>query len=864
MPRQDLTPLLHARSVAIVGISQLPRFGGRVFDNLRRFGYPGKVFGVNPRYATLYDQPCYPALSDLPERPDLAILAVPNDRLLAAMQEAAACGVPAVVTSSSAYSEPVEGQPTLQEQLVEVAREHSLAVCGPNCMGFISFGERLVASGYEVAPLPAGPITFISHSGTTFDSLWQNRRGLRFNYLISSGNEIATTVADYMQHALSDPATRAIGMFIETVRDPATFRAALAEAAQRGVPVVALKVGRSRQGAALAQAHSGALAGEDAAYDALFAHYGVQRARSLDEMLDALELFAAGLRPRTRAIASIHDSGGQRGLLVDLAEAEGVQFAAIQPDTEARLAAALEPGLTPMNPLDAWGTGNDFGRIYRDCMLALDADPATGLNVWVADLYPAGDLSRVYVEQALAIQPRLRNPLIFLANVSAAADEGLSLRLRQAGIPVLLGTETGLRAIRHLMDFAEFQRRPAPAAPPERKGRGEGKYYAILSYAAGPLDEHASAEILRAYGVPVAEARLADSLDEVGRAARQLGFPVALKTAAGALHKTDAGGVRLGLADEAALEAAYRDLSARLGPRALVQKMAPPGVELILGLARDPQFGLMLTVGMGGIAVEVFKDARLLALPPRPEDVRAALLGLRGAPMLRGLRGRPPADVEAVVQAALRLADLAHDLGDKIEAVDINPLIALPEGVIAVDALIIPRQPLGAPARWEPGAEVAAPLDLYRCNVELDWIDYNGHMTEASYLTAFGNASDALFRYVGIDEAYRASGRSFYTVETHINFYREVKAGEPLRTTTQLLGLDDKRLHFFHAMHHGLSGDLLATAEQMLVHVDMQASAASPITPGVHTALAAILEVHREMPTPRQVGRQMAVRKKRD
>jgi acyl-CoA thioesterase FadM len=266
----------------------------------------------------------------------------------------------------------------------------------------------------------------------------------------------------------------------------------------------------------------------------------------------------------------------------------------------------------------------------------------------------------------------------------------------------------------------------------------------------------------------------------------------------------------------------------------------------------------MLTVGLGGVLVEVLRDARMLMLPAAPEDIRAALLGLRGATLLRGVRGRPPADVEAVVQAALALAALAHDLGDLIEAVDVNPLIALPAGALAVDALIVPR----APAPWAPGAQVAAPLTLYRGAVDPAWIDYNGHMTEASYLTVFGNASDGLFRYVGIDEAYRAAGRSFYTVETHINFYREAAEGEPLRVTTQILGLDEKRLHFFHKLYHDGTGDLLATTEQMLLHVDMQAGRAAPMPPHIHAALAAVLAAHAGLPRPTEVGRQIAIRKK--
>ena len=693
--RQNLAPLLQPASVAIVGVSQLPRYGGWLYQNLRTIGYAGAIYGVNPRYRSLFEQPCYPSLHDLPQTPECAILAAPNDRLLGALQDAAAIGVRAAIIPASAYSPPSHGQPSLQEQLAAVAREYQMAICGPNCMGLIAFGHNFCASGYPIEPgVPAGNVAFIAHSGTVFDTIWQNRSGVRFNYLVSPGNEIATSMADYMQHALDDPSTRAIGLFLETVRDPATFRAALAAAAERDIPVAALKIGRSERGARLAQAHSGALAGQDAAYDALFAHYGVRRAATLDEMLNSLQLFAAGIRPPTRSITSIHDSGGERGLLVDLAEQVGVPFAQIEQATADKLAAIVEPGLPPVNPLDAWGTGNDYGRIFIDALLTLDADPATGLNVWAADLYAAGTVSATYCELAIAHKPMFAKPLVFLSNVASAVSLPLAEQLRAAGIPVLLGTDSGLRAIRHALDYAEFQRKRAtPGTEPPVAKLAREQVEALrreVATATGPLDEYASTAILRAYGIPVAEQRLAETYEETLQAARQLGYPLALKTAAGALHKSDRGGVYLNLADDAALARAYAALAETFGARVLVQRMATPGVELILGLVRDAQFGTLLTIGLGGIFVELFHDARLLLLPTTRSEIRDALLGLKGAALLAGARGRPSADLEAVIDAALRLAALAHDLGDLIDALDINPLIALPGGAIAVDALIIP------------------------------------------------------------------------------------------------------------------------------------------------------------------------------
>jgi len=721
--RQNLAALLHARSIAIVGISRPGRFGGQVYANLRNAGYTGTIFGVNPRYDTLYDQPCYPSLSALPDLPECAVLGVSNARLMPTLQEAADMGIPSAVIFASAYSEPSDGMPSLQDRLADIARAGGMAVCGPNCMGFLSLGQKLAVSGYPVIPdTPCGNITLISHSGSVFDALVQNKRNVTFNYAISPGNEMVTSMADYMRFAMDDPSTRVIALFVETARDPRGFVAALDEAAQHDIPVVALKVGRSEQGAQLALAHSGALAGEDAVFDALFAHYGVRRVKSLDEMMDTLELFATGARAATRHVSAIFDSGGERSLFVDLAESEGVSFAPISESTQARLAAVLEPGLAPTNPLDAWGTGHGFDRIYGECLQALDADPATGVTLFVADLTRAGNLGPSYTDVALAVQPYLKKPLAFVVNLTSAAGEDEMLRLRCAGIPVLMGSETGLRAVRHLLEYSHYQRSRAalgsPATqsgvpthlPPKRSGAGlvgnsaseptevgtpnfspSAQIRREIETANGPLDEFASKQILSAYGIVVPVEAVVTSLREARQAAERIGYPVALKTAASELHKSDRDGVRLSLADGTGLSEAYRDMQSRLGPRMLVQQMVSGGLEILLGVVNNPQFGLMLAVGLGGLFVEVMKDSRLLMLPVSRADVKDALLSLRGASILSGVRGNPPVDVEAVVDAAMRLSALAIDLGNCIAAIDINPLIALPKGAIAVDALIVPR-----------------------------------------------------------------------------------------------------------------------------------------------------------------------------
>jgi acyl-CoA synthetase (NDP forming) len=695
---KNLDFMLRAKSIAVVGISGPDRFGGQVYDNLQVMGYRGRIYGVNPRYETLYGQKIYASLSELPERPDCAILAVPNSRLLPVLEESASLSVPSAIIYASAFGD-VDGVP-LQTALIDVARKAGMAVCGPNCMGTISYAEKLAMSGYPVLPdTPSGGITFISHSGSVWDAMQQNNRSIHFNYMISAGNEMVTTMAEYMLYALSDPSTRVIGLFMETVRKPEAFSRALAQAAEKDIPIVVLKVGRSNRGAQLAQAHSGALAGESATYDALFEHYGVQQVRSLDEMMDTLELFASGMRPEKSSLAAILDSGGERSMMVDLAEEIGVDWAELQPNTLATLAELLEPGVEAENPLDAYGTGNYFEEIYVGGMKALSQDSNTGLTVLCVDLYRANTEPPTYPSITIPIKDDLDGPFAVVANASGTAADFKTAEFREAGIPVLMGTETGLRAIRHLFGYTAFQRArrhllESGSAEHQQTWPGADRIAALrrrLTLADAPLDEVESKQILAAYGIRVSREQPAESLDEAVQAAQAIGYPVAVKTAAGTTHKSEVNGYHLNIASRDEMESAYRDLETRLGHRVVVQEMVPPGLELLLGITTDPQFGPLLMVGIGGVMVELIRDIKMVWLPAYPETIKASWLSLKSAQVFEGLRGKSKPDLDAVVETATRLAQFAADAGDLITELDINPLIAGPDGAIVVDALIIPK-----------------------------------------------------------------------------------------------------------------------------------------------------------------------------
>ncbi|MHC5062209.1 MAG: acetate--CoA ligase family protein, partial [Planctomycetota bacterium] len=674
--QKNIAAMMKAKSLAIVGISRPDRFGGQVYANLQLLGYKGRIYGVNPGYETLYGQKIYPRLSDLPETPDCAILAVGNSRLLPTLKEAANLAIPSAVIYANAHGE-ADGI-SVEKAWARVAKESGMAVCGPNGLGIISYHQKLVMSGAEIEyGRPAGNITFISHSGSIWDSVHQNGRGIDFNYVISSGNEMVTNVADYMLFALSEPSTKIIGLFLETVRDPDSFCEALKIASERDIPVVALKVGRSKRGAQLAQAHTGALAGEDATYDALFKYYGVQRVRSMDEMMDTLELFESGMRPHNSKLAAILDSGGERSMLVDFAEDNGVEFAELIPKSIAKLDEILEPGIKAENPLDAFGTNFLWEQVFTGGMKVLNSDPEAGLTVLCVDLFPRNTEPPTYESMTIAIKDEFKKPFAVLANVSATAADFKTAEFRAAGIPVLMGTETGVRAIKHLFDYAEFQRelqenkeQPSKLIDNLPSKEKIAEIRKLLQSADSALGEVESKQILSEYGIRVCTEQIANSLDQALEVADEIGFPVVLKTAAGATHKTEVNGIHLNLSSPEELTSAYKDLKARLGRQVVVQEMISEGVELLLGIIDDSQFGSLLMVGIGGILVEVMKDTKLIWLPTNAEKVEGAIRSLKFAEILNGVRGQEKSDLNAIVDTTLRLAHFATDCRNLIAELD--------------------------------------------------------------------------------------------------------------------------------------------------------------------------------------------------
>jgi acyl-CoA synthetase (NDP forming) len=685
--------MLEARSIAVVGASvREGSVGHQSLIEIREGGFEGHVFPVNPKYDDVLGWRCYPTVADIGEPVDLVILGVSNALLEDQLRAAADAGAGSAVIFASGYEPPREGVPPLTERLATIAREAGMAMCGGNGMGFANIAARVRALGfYEPKDLRPGGLVFVSHSGSAFSAMLHNDRGLGFDLAVSAGQELATTAADYLAYALGHEETKAVGLFIETVRDPVRFERALERALERDVPVLALKVGRETLTRRMISAHSGALAGEDGAYEALFEKHGVLRVETLDEMADALALLASGRRAAPGGLASVHDSGGERALLVDSAAAAGVPFARISEDTTARLSDLLEPGLEPVNPLDFWGTGKDAREVIVGSMRVLLDDPDTAALAFTVDLTTEDSPDMGYIGMAKDVFPGTDKPFAMLSNFSSGIDRSDVKELEAAGIPVLEGTATGLAAFRHLFEYRDHRSLPPISGSSPASDEVRGRWIARLRSGAA-FDEVDGLALLSAYGVPVVDVERASSVADARAAAVRLGWPVVLKTAApGVQHKSDVGGVRIGIDDETQLEAAYADVSSRLGAEVTVSAMASAGIEVALGIVRDAQFGPLVLVAAGGIIVEVLGDRRL-AMPPLDEPRAMRLIDrLKIRTLLAGVRGQPAADVGSLARALVALSWLAADLGEHLEAVDVNPVICGPDGCVAVDVLVIPR-----------------------------------------------------------------------------------------------------------------------------------------------------------------------------
>jgi acyl-CoA synthetase (NDP forming) len=646
-------------------------------ENLLIGKFEGRLYAVNPGYGSICGIPCYPDLASLPETVEHAVFAIGDAGIEAALDSVISHGARAATMMSSLVLEHDE-KPFLRERVDAKIKASGLIVCGANAMGFYNFTDSVWVCGFDTREnhVRGGNVTLISHSGSGMCGIIDCEERIDFNLAVSTGQELCLSMDQYMDFALDQPETRVIGLFMEAARNPQSMIAAFRKARDKGVPVVVLKVGRTEMSARLAVSHSGAIAGRDDAYQALFDRYGVQRVVDMDEMATALIMFA---QPHEVA------AGG----LVDMK----VPLADIGSNTVARLEQLLDPGLPPVNPLDAWGAGGPGSdRTMQDCLAALMSDPYAAMGAVVHDRAPLSGIYAEYFDYMRRGHEASGKPVFLVANRQGTGSDPAVVSVTREGFPVLDGLRSFLGGVRCLLNFRDFRARPADDVPAVDATIIE-KWKKRLD-AGDTLDEYESGRLLSDFGFPMNPARLADSASTAISAAAELGFPLVLKTAEpGILHKTDQDGVRLGIEDEDQLLAAYRDLADRLGGRVMLSPLVDAsGVEMVIGMVRDEQFGPLVMLGFGGINVETIRDVAC-ALPPfGTATARRMLDSLQLRALLDGLRNRPAVDITAYCEAAAQFSIMAASLGDDIDEIDVNPVIVYPDGCLAVDALFVGRR----------------------------------------------------------------------------------------------------------------------------------------------------------------------------
>lgn len=698
----DLRPLLAPRSIAVVGASEGPRHGGELMRSLRDSGYAGEIVPINPRYESVYGHRCHPSLEQLGRGVECVVLAVGREHVPEQLRQAGKLGARGAVIISGGFREAGSDGQELERRTLEVAREYSIRCIGPNTIGLINVHGGV---GCYAASLPRGlrpgPIAAIVQSGTVCGAMGGGGGGLRYSHLVSTGNEMDVVSADLVNYFVDDPATRVIVVYAEDVRRPMDFLRAVARARVVGKPVIVLKVGQSEAAQRVTASHTGALAGSGKVFTAMAHRYRLISVGGMNDMLATAELFAAlGDRlPTAGGIAVMTHSGSEAALFLDKCSQVGLTLPGLTCATIETLRCILPDYAAPDNPLDTTGVGSVSGEVFRGCLEALVADPNQGLVAVMQDVRAGHWVLHQAARITAQVARTTRKPIMFFSNTARYLDAELLEILEPDGVPVIYGTEEAVAAAQALLRYAQsppFTPPPAPAAT--RAGAIE-----MLSAAA---DEAGAKRLLALYGLPVTRECVCTDLSSAVAAATEIGFPVAVKILSPDLpHKTEFGGVRLDVRGPAELEEAIATITAAVRGRRpniriagyLVQEMVSGAVaELILGIHRDPHYGPVVLCGIGGIFAEVLSDTSVRLVPLSETDALDMVEKLRGFPLLAGARGKPPGDVPALVDAICRLSDLAAELGDRLKALDINPVVVLPRGrgVRVVDAMAFAASPV--------------------------------------------------------------------------------------------------------------------------------------------------------------------------
>ena len=688
----SLTGMFSPHSVAVLGASSEPaRIGGRPIDLMRKQGFAGAIYPVNPRRDEVQGLRCYPSVADLPAVPDVAIVAVAAEIAVDAVADLAARGVKNVVMLSAGFAEVDEAGAAAQARMVGIARRAGMRLLGPNCLGLfnarLAFYATFSAAFDSGWPIP-GRIGIASQSGAYGSHVFaaMRDRGIGTPLMVTTGNEGDVTIGDIIGWMAEDPDTDVIAAYAEGIRESDSFLAALTAAKAAKKPIVMMKVGRSALGTAAAQSHTASIAGDDAVTDAVLREFGVVRARTTEEMIDIALTATRKIYPAGNTLGVLTVSGGAGVLISDAAEALGLPMPEMPQDAQDRLRAII-PFCAPRNPVDCTAQITNQPQslgTFADA-LVVDGGYKSVLAFWSQAGATEANVGRL----TTSVAPLIAQHPDRLFMLSVLAPRATQQRYEAAGFLVMEDPSRAVTALHAMGRFGDAFAAGPKAAPP---------VVPAFTLPATTPSEADAKTLLAAAGIPAAPERACATVEHAVAAAQEIGFPVVLKILSpDIIHKSEIGGVLLDIADADAVRAGFATLMQRgatvAGARldgVLVAKQLKGGVECILGIHRDPVFGPIAMFGLGGIFVEVLKDV-VFHRAPFGEDVAEAMIrSIKAAPLLTGVRGRKPADIKALARMLARLSVFAHQAGDRLAGIDLNPVLAMPEGegAFAVDAVI--------------------------------------------------------------------------------------------------------------------------------------------------------------------------------
>lgn len=698
----NLNKLLKPTSVAVIGASEKEGFGGDVCRNILSYVEDrSHVYFIHPKRDSVFGVPCYKSISDVPENVDLMVICTSQKTVIPLLQEGAKKGVGGAVVFASGYGEvgTAEGKQN-EAELIAAAKELNIAVMGPNCAGFVNYIDNVQAFAFISAKRDRkGSVGVVSQSGQLCLSMMDDP-GMRFSYNISAGNGKIVQMEDYMDFLVDDEDTKVVSIYIEGVKNADKFAAVLKKAAEKRKPVVILKAGRSAKGGAIAASHTGSLSGSDASFDAVLKKFGAIRVDDLEELI-AMSLMLSTMKrmPEKATFASMNLSGGETGICADVGSLNGIEYPDFTEETLKKLKEQLPSYASPNNPLDMTASLSYDADLYAGALRTVMDDPNIGMVlIGYTLLLEIADPCIHYMYKGIekVVQEKGGNckPIAMIPFAENTRNPEYQEKLFQIGVPVLPPPVYAFKMLRHLADFINYK--PETKTLELAVGHPESQETQALS-------EHESKLELKTYGVPVPDEVIVTSKEEAAQFAKDHPGPLVMKIeSADILHKSDVGGVKLNVCGPEAAEKAYEEIMESVTAKRpdahingiLTVPMLDAGVEIIIGVNNDPQFGPMIMVGMGGVFVEVFKDVALYPAPLKEEEALEMLKSLKSFKLLNGYRGTEKCDIKALCQTIVAISNYAQANKDVLKELDINPLFVYPEGkgVGVADALIVKRK----------------------------------------------------------------------------------------------------------------------------------------------------------------------------